>query len=134
MAMEWKDEYSVGNDHIDAQHRELFRRFNALIEACRESRGREKVGELLSYLDEYVENHFADEEALMIVRGYPGLEKQRREHEEFRGELKKLKGILAAEGASVHLTVTTNEAVLQWLIRHIRKTDAALAAFLRDRG
>lgn len=134
MAVEWKSDYSVGYDNIDRQHQELFRRFNALIEACKESRGREKVGELLGFLDDYVESHFGDEERLMAAHGYPGEAEHRRLHDTFRGELARLKKILGEEGASVHLIVTTNETVLQWLINHIRKTDTLLGAFLRSRA
>lgn len=134
MAVEWKTDYSVGNDYIDNQHRELFRRFNALIEACKESRGREKVQELLRFLDDYVESHFADEEALMVTNAYPGTAEHRRLHDTFRSELGRLKKILQEEGASVHLIVTTNETVLQWLINHIRKTDTVLGAFLRSKS
>lgn len=134
MAVEWKADYSVGYDDIDGQHQELFRRFNALIEACRESRGREKVQELLRFLDDYVERHFADEEALMATNGYPGIDDHRKLHDTFRSELGRLKKILQEEGTSVHLIVTTNETVLQWLINHIRRVDTALGTFLRAKA
>lgn len=134
MAVEWKTDYSVGYDRIDRQHQELFLRFNALIEACKESRGREKVRELLGFLDEYVISHFAEEEGLMAAHAYPGLPEHRDLHRRFCDKLNGLKKIMDEEGASVHLLVATNEAVLQWLIQHIRKTDTALAAFLRDKA
>lgn len=134
MAVEWKIEYAVGYDRIDMQHQELFRRFNNLIEACRESRGRDKVKELLGFLEEYVVTHFNEEEALMAAQGYPGYHEHRDQHRSFCDKLGGLKKILEEEGSSVHLVVATNEAVLQWLIGHIRKVDAALGSFLQERG
>lgn len=134
MAVEWKIEYAVGYDYIDRQHQELFRRFNTLIEACRERRGREEIAKLLRFLDDYVDSHFADEERLMAAHAYPGEGEHLEQHETFRSELERLKAILEEEGTSVHLLVSTNEAVLQWLINHIRKTDTALGSFLSRRG
>lgn len=40
MALTWTDDLAVGFGLIDSQHKELFSRFNALLQACREGKGR----------------------------------------------------------------------------------------------
>ncbi len=134
MPVEWREDYSVGFERIDMQHQELFNRFNALMEACKSRQGREKIAELLNFLDEYVVTHFGEEEELMASYGYPGIQEHKAQHRHFCEKLNELKAILDEEGASVHLLVATNEAVLQWLIQHIRKVDLTLGTYLQEKG
>ncbi len=133
MPMEWKPEYSVGFDRIDQQHQELFHRFNSLMEACKSRQGRDKLRELLQFLDDYVVSHFDEEEKLMAAHSYPAIAEHKEQHRIFCRKLGDLKKILEEEGTSIHLLVATNEAVLQWLIQHIRLIDTALGAFLQNK-
>jgi hemerythrin len=49
----------------------------------------------------------------------------------FIGKLATLRQDLEQEGATVSLVIATNQAVLQWLIEHIKRVDSKLGAFLR---
>jgi hemerythrin len=133
MAVLWTQDYAVGVDLIDRQHQELFRRFNALIEACKERKGREQVAGLLDFLSGYVISHFQEEEALMADHQYPGAAEHSSQHRDFAGQLRELRSHLDVEGASFNLLIETNESVLRWLIQHIRRTDTAFGAFLQTR-
>lgn len=130
MSVLWTSNYAVGVDIIDRQHQELFRRFNALIESCKERRGKEQVSELLDFLNGYVISHFQEEESLMTAHHYPGYEEHCAQHRDFAGQLRELRSHLDADGASFTLLIETNETVLRWLIQHIRKVDTALGAYL----
>ena len=57
MALQWTSDFSVGETTIDHQHMELFQRFNDLLDACRQGRGKERVSLLLDFLDQYVVFH-----------------------------------------------------------------------------
>jgi hemerythrin-like metal-binding protein len=76
--MEWKDSYSVGETKMDDQHKGLIVLINQLG-------GEDEIGvrEVLEKLQEYVDVHFRDEEALLEKIGYPDLDKQKVEHETF---------------------------------------------------
>lgn len=134
MAIEWSDRLSVGSDVIDAQHRELLHRFNDLLEACRLQKGKEKVVELLDYLDSYTVSHFSAEEGLMSRSGYPDLENHRGQHREFVARLAQLKADLEREGASLGVVVETNQALLNWIVRHIKTEDIMVGAHLQRHG
>ena len=70
----WQDAYACGEPTIDAQHRELFRLGNALLEAS--LRAKEDPAALMAALDAclaHVVRHFADEEGLLAQHGYRGL-------------------------------------------------------------
>lgn len=134
MAIQWSQQLSVGSDTIDSQHQELLNRFNAFLEACRLKQGKEKINELLTFLDNYTISHFREEEALMTRSGFAGLSDHRKQHREFIDRLSQLKTDLNREGASLGVVVETNDALLGWIIRHIKSEDLALASHLLRHG
>lgn len=129
----WSEDLSIGVPAIDAQHKELFRRINSLLDACHQAKGREAVSEILGFLANYVLEHFATEEKLMSERAYPRYEEHRREHEDFKTRLAALSERFAAEGPGIHIIIATNSVVVTWLNRHIRHVDRALGGFLKER-
>lgn len=131
MLIEWNDDLTTGNKIIDEQHRELLARFNTLLTACNQGKGKDEVKGLLQFLGEYVKSHFAMEERLQQQYSYPEYFSHRAEHEGFIGNLKRLTDQFSEEGATLLLVIQTNQAMVEWLIRHINGTDKKLAAFLR---
>ena len=123
----WDDSLAIGVSAIDNQHRELFNRFEKLLEACREGQGREELSRLLDFLSEYVNEHFSAEEEFMASKGYADLAAHQEEHQVFRGKLDDLRQIYKDKGAGMDLLITTNAMVLDWIIQHVRKVDRKLA-------
>jgi hemerythrin len=133
MAIDWTEDLATGISEIDAQHKELFKRINGLLEACNRGQGRSEVGKTLSFLEEYVLVHFTTEENIMTARFYPGYDEHKVQHAHFISNLGTLKQQFAQEGPSVHLILLTNHTVVDWLRNHIRKLDRDLGAFLNKR-
>ena len=82
MQVQWEPAHGVGNATLDAQHRNILARCNALADCIEEANDRrfdEVFGELMALARE----HFAAEEALLVSRCYPELEDYRSEREEF---------------------------------------------------
>jgi hemerythrin len=134
MAMEWTDDLSTGSVSIDDQHKELFERINALLEACKQGKGKAEVSQVIWFLDDYVVTHFSAEEKYMETHHYPDFGKHKALHLEFMDNFADLKREFEEEGAGVHLVVKTNQLVVQWLLDHIRKIDKALGAFLKAKA
>jgi len=130
MAIQWDDSLTTGIDDIDDQHRELFRRFNALISACNEGRGREEVMRILLFLDDYIRSHFREEEAMQLKSNFPDYPVHRAQHENFIATTEALAAQFKSEGATLDLLVKTNTTLMEWLIGHIRKMDRAFARFM----
>ncbi len=59
MTVEWRENLATGNEEIDRQHMELFRRFNTLLAACNQGKGKDEVNGLLLFLNDYIRTHFA---------------------------------------------------------------------------
>lgn len=134
MPVEWREHLSVGVTRIDNQHKELFRRFNALMTAINQGDGAEQVLEVLNFLDDYTKNHFRDEEQLMVEYRYSHLEYHRQEHAQFCRDLEKLKNRIIAEGFTRQNVLLTSRTMLRWLIQHICTTDKALAEQMKGQS
>ncbi len=133
MLIQWTEDLSVGVNSIDNQHQELFSQINRLLDACNQGRGKQVIGEVFKFLEDYVVTHFNNEEFYMQKYNYP----QYREHKEFHaqfiqkmGEMKKL---LEEEGPGPHIVIMTNQVVVSWLNAHIRNVDKKLGAFLKEK-
>ena len=131
MLVKWSPEYAVGVPEIDRQHQELFSKINDLLEACNRGEGKQVLGEVLAFLEEYVKVHFGTEEKAMIAQAYPEYAAHRGEHKEFIENFTRLKNKFEADGPGIWLVAQTNRVVVDWLINHITKTDTKLGAFLR---
>lgn len=83
--VEWNLRHGVGNEALDAQHRELLARCNALADcvAADDADADQRFGKAFDELMALAREHFAAEEALLAARGYAGLDAHRNEREEF---------------------------------------------------
>jgi len=131
MSIELSEDILTGIDEVDTQHRELFRRVNSFLAACNDGRGAERVRETLEFMRVFVLEHFRVEEVMMRARGYPDTVRHRAQHQELLVAVDKLHALLQSDGASDNVVTTTRRVLVGWLVSHIRKTDKALADFLR---
>ncbi|WP_298437300.1 bacteriohemerythrin [Geobacter sp.] len=130
MAIGWRDDLLTGVREIDEQHRELFARFGALLNACNEGKGNEEVLRLFTFLDEYVVSHFSAEERIMRSCDYREYPEHRQQHQKFIRDLGELKRQFRDGGAGLSLVISTNQMMIEWLTRHIEKMDKELAGHL----
>ena len=134
MAVLWDEELATGIELIDNQHREIFRRVDILLDACKEHRGKVEVGGFLNFLEDYVVEHFSAEENIQRHFQYPGYAAHKKLHEEFIKSVDGLREQFEREGPSLMMVVNTSQVVVDWFVKHIRKVDKALAEFLKTHG
>ena len=133
MSLQWTEDLSVGFGQIDDQHKELIDRYNDLLKACKEGRGRREVSEVLSFLGNYVSHHFGEEEQLMSESGYPEINQHIEQHTLLIEQVQNLQKDLVENGPSVSVLVNINTTLLNWLVAHIKNTDVQLGTFLQQR-
>ncbi len=134
MGIQWSERLAVGVDPIDAQHRELFDRANALLSAMTRGDGQAEVTRLVRFLGAYVETHFGAEERLMEQHGYPDAPAHRQAHTEFVRRLTAFSRELDRAGSAGVLPIQLNNLVCGWLVEHIGVADRALARHLTARA
>ena len=129
---EWKDAYSVHIAQIDAQHKKLVGLLNELFDAMQAGKGKEVQGRILADLVDYTRVHFATEEKLMQVNGYPGYLKHCQEHGRFVEKVKEFQDQFNSSKAT--LSIQISAFLKDWLSNHILKTDQQYSDFLVARG
>lgn len=130
----WDASFEVGVKIVDEQHKELIAKVDELHAAMKEGKGREKVNGIIAFLKDYALKHFATEEGLMRVYGYPKYDEHHKLHEEFKTDFVKLVGEM---GASTNLTLLTMEVqhrLANWLVNHIRRVDKETFQYLATKG
>ncbi len=133
MAIQWTTDLSTGSNEIDDQHKTIFARINGMLDACKEGKGKQEMGNVVVFLEDYVMTHFRAEEKCMIQYGYPEYEAHKAQHEDFKRKFADLKKRIEAEGAGVHTVIATNQLVVRWFVHHIREVDTRLGAFLKTK-
>ncbi len=128
----WDPSLAVGHPQIDAQHQELFRRFEKLVLALDAGRSAE-IRDLFGFLAQYAVEHFGAEEKLMEEIGYPGAGVHKAAHARFVREYGELVALYEANGPSRAVAVKTRTWIGGWLRAHIMGIDVALAKFLRGK-
>jgi hemerythrin len=129
----WKDDYSVGIEMIDNDHRKLLNLINQFQTAVFYRTGKEFEREAFDALVDYTRTHFQREEELMKEYGYPDFEAHQAEHRKMIAQVEACMAQYKTEGRQVQL----KRAVVflrNWLINHINGTDQAYSKFLRDKG
>lgn len=130
--MEWSQSLSVGIQEIDDQHRVLVDLLNQINEAIHSHHGSDATHAILKDLVDYTKIHFAVEESLMRVLGYPGYEEHKDRHRELIHEVEELQDKLLSgqKGLSFELL----HFLKMWLTRHIMSEDMSYAPFFLKKG
>lgn len=131
MPFQWTPNLRVGVDEIDAQHKELFSRVNALMEAMAQGKGRTEVEQTIQFLGDYVVLHFDAEEALMARINYPELTTHRVQHTSFKQVYMAFRRNFDRDGVTPTLTLQVQRHLADWLVNHIGKSDKLIGEYIR---
>lgn len=128
----WKEVYETGIVALDNEHKRLVEQINRLYEAVRDKHAEEALGDILSMLEDYTENHFQHEEKLMAEYGYPGLEEHKEIHAQLRSSVQDLKE--RSRSGTEELARELLMFLRVWLLEHITEVDKKYGAYLESRG
>ncbi|GHE83962.1 bacteriohemerythrin [Thalassotalea profundi] len=130
--IKWKDEYSVGIEAIDNDHKKLLNLLNQVNTAYDYAMSESYEKEALTDLVNYTKYHFEREEKLMAENDYPELETHKLQHKNMIEQVDQFVERYNKEGHEcLHII---SDFLTQWLINHINGTDKAYSKHLHDRG
>lgn len=130
---EWKDEYSVGVDEIDDQHKNLVEMVNQLHEHMTDDPSmRLSVEVFLERLVAYVDYHFKTEEASMQASGYPDFENHLKIHNKLRAQVTEFRDQFINN--EVDVSESLMKFLKDWLVNHIGGMDLKISAHLKAKG
>jgi len=133
MAIQWGAYLATGIEEVDSQHRELFRRLNAFLDACDAGKETGEILGMLQFLDDYVIVHFSDEERLQEKYDYPDRARHKQYHREFVRHLADLKRRFILDGPTPLLVKELNRHLVGWLLHHIAEKDRDFGQLVAER-
>ena len=80
--LQWKDEYSVGIESMDDEHREMIALINSTYDKLGSDADPDQIDECLAEIFNTISMHFALEERIMRNAAYAEFEAHKNDHEE----------------------------------------------------
>ncbi len=124
--IEWRDDFKVGIESVDHEHRALIDLINDLHAKLGGGEiDTATVAEVLGEIFAQISAHFALEEAIMRERGYDQLDAHKADHEELLDGLRDIMDAVEDE-AFPDLEAALSERLERWFTVHFRTHDARL--------
>lgn len=130
--LEWRQEFSVSVSEMDEQHKLLINVINELGESINNGSDRNALKPILDQLLDYTAYHFVTEEKLLERYEYPGLIKQKQEHETLTWQVLDLRSRYdAGEGVK---PMEVLGFLTGWLKKHLLESDKQYGPYLNSKG
>jgi len=130
--LKWKEEYSVGIEVLDLDHKKLINLLNQFNTAYDYAMSEEFEHQALNDLIDYTKYHFEREEEIMIDNDYPGFDEHKKQHQAMIAQISHIQDKYNEKGHEVFEEVC--EFLTNWLIKHINGTDQKYASHLIEKG
>lgn len=126
----WREEFTVGEATIDAQHHELLDHINLLARKVAQG-DRTGTDEIMAFVGNYAHFHFETEEAMMHATHYPLTAVHVREHRSFVERYLRLSSDITTQRSDpLYLGFQIQLFLFDWFANHSTKTDRHLGRFM----
>ena len=138
----WRDDWLMGIEVLDNQHRLLADILNRLVRVCQaehaaegfdDQQRRETLGALMDELYRQTSEHFTTEESMMKREAYPGYASHAREHKMLLAELKSTFSE-PLQNADCGLKLDIIKSLKSWFVAHVSSSDRQFAGYMRSRS
>jgi hemerythrin len=126
----WDDCFLVGNEKIDAQHKELVRMTNEFYAGVQMGGIVAKVFfmKTIQGAVQYIKTHFATEEEVIQNAEYPLFEEHKKQHEDFVAEVGRQIQIFETEDHPDPAGFV--KFLMDWVTQHIANSDKKFAPYI----
>lgn len=128
MGLQWRDQFSVGNDLIDTDHKYLIDVVNR-AEISLKANNSVQLNAVLEELAHYGQSHFEREERVARAVGYPDADKLHQSHTKLVATLVKFKTEVGGDWSEAAVTEFT-AFLRDWLIGHLIKEDLPMKPWM----
>jgi hemerythrin len=130
----WSHEFDVGDSGIDAQHLELYENSIKLLDAIHSGLGASEVENIISFLDNYVVQHFETEERYLAEHKYPFIDHQISQHQNFIKSYELLKSEITSNLKSkTYIMFRIQTLLIDWVVNHTIKEDKHYARYIQHK-
>jgi len=124
----WQEAYSIGVEHLDVQHHDIVTKINRLYALIGNAKKAEAQLLITSLIDS-LEQHFEDEESLMLALGYPSVGGHMTSHKLFLTDMRTHEKEL---NAGINVLPRVLLQAVSWFNNHTVGEDQRLARFIKD--
>ena len=125
--LQWSDDYLIGVEELDYEHRDLFHRLNGLQLELASDYHPWNVQKTLEEIYTRIVTHFALEESYMREHRFAKFESHKKEHEDFLEGMREIIGKFSTAASPEELD-DLFFSMREWIIHHILHSDKELAA------
>lgn len=133
MSSVWDNTLVIGIDNIDNQHKEMFNLTGQLLNSMKENGDKNETIKILNHLNEYMNRHFKEEEAIQKQYKYPKYKLEIKEHKKFRSGLDEIRDILKQGNISPLVTITMYQKIFGCYRKHMLNLDKDFGEFLLNK-
>ncbi|OGS98006.1 MAG: cyclic nucleotide-binding protein [Gallionellales bacterium RIFCSPLOWO2_12_FULL_59_22] len=128
----WRDSFSIHVVQMDSHHKRLIGIANMIMKHLHGNSGRKTLSDAFDALVDYTRYHFAAEEKMLALYGYPGAGGHGRRHGEMIRQVDEYKERVL--GGDTPDRAGFMNFMERWLVRHILDEDRKYGVFLNGRG
>ncbi|MBI5439226.1 MAG: bacteriohemerythrin [Nitrosomonadales bacterium] len=129
MGLVWREQLSVGNDVIDADHKHLVEIIN-LVEKNMVTINQSELTVALAALSQFSKAHFAREEKIAAAAGYAHVPQLHKSHKELLKQIDQLKHKIEDKWTAASVK-SFSDLLRSWLIDHVIKEDLLMKPILK---
>ncbi len=118
----------TGHSKIDTQHQELFQ-LVAMLDRALTGNVREEIEKIVVFLEQYVEEHFLEEETVMLSKQYQGYDRHKEDHDIFKARVFSLRNDLDFGIPDMKLFFAIR-MFIDKLVYHIKTIDKDIATLM----
>ena len=131
--IEWRDDFRIGIESVDYEHRQLIDLINELDQSLSQDAGKDAVSDFLGEVDAQISAHFALEEREMRDLGYRDYADHKADHERLLDEIRDVAEAFEANAYADYRKLLATH-LETWFTEHFRTKDAQLHHFLKHRS
>lgn len=125
----WTDDFLIGIEELDYEHRMLIRDINLLHMKFTEHDEKDKIRETLGDIHARMQAHFALEEHFMFENKYPHYVEHKKEHNELLDEYTDFIVRFEGEGDTPNYR-QAEEILSRWIVDHIVNSDKKMSLMI----
>ena len=126
----WSEDFSVGCEALDEQHKKIVELINILIVHHNASVHSETIAYVINELMLYSLHHLEYEEKLLEELQYPEFPQHKEDHSKYKGKVVDI--VLKVSKDNKETPVELLEFLQEWWSNHILKEDMAYKPFLEN--
>lgn len=122
--LQWRDDFSVGIEEVDYEHRELIDLIRSIQETLKDDAETGDIIDVLGEIYAQIAAHFALEEKMMKQTQYPAFADHKEDHETLLDDLRDIMDEVEDDGVLDEAQLTDD--LDRWFSDHFKTHDAKL--------